>query len=98
MPLNKVRMRLSSEPIHARLIIAVLCIAVFCAPIRLKAAPQFIGGPVLGFIPDAGGTAIRPVLGIPGASILGERLELTVDIRGALISPKQDYAISYRAT
>jgi len=56
-------------------------------------APQVIGGPMLGFIPDAGGKAIRPVIGIPGASMLGQRLELDDEIRGATISPKQDYAI-----
>jgi len=89
-------MRLSSESIGTRLIIAILGVAVFSAPLRLRAAPQFIGGPILGFIPDAGGTAIRPVLGIPGASMLGKGLELNVDIRGATISPKQDYAIASR--
>ena len=62
----------------------------------LPAAPQFIGGPVLGFMPDADGTAIRPLMGIPGASVPGESLSLDADIHGAIISPKQDYAIAFR--
>jgi hypothetical protein len=74
----------------------MLSISVLGGPLLL-AAPQFVGGPVLGFIPDAGGTAIRPVIGIPGASVLGNRLALDADIRGAVISPKQDYAIASRA-
>jgi hypothetical protein len=89
-------MRLPSESMCMHLIIAILSIGAFGGPLLLRAEPQFIGGPILGFIPDAGGTAIRPVLGIPGASVLGERLELDVDIRGAVISPRQDYAIASR--
>jgi len=90
-------MRLLSELIYACLITAILVLCIgFSAPLRLMAASQFIGGPVLGFIPDDGGTAIRLVVGIPGASILGQRLELDVDIRGVTISPKQDYAIASR--
>jgi hypothetical protein len=74
----------------------MLSICVFGGPILL-AEPQFIGGPVLGFIPDAGGTGIRPVLGIPGASVQAKRLTLDAEIRGAIISPNQDYAIASRA-
>jgi hypothetical protein len=85
-----------SKSMCTRWMLAMWSISVLGGPLLL-AVPQFIGGPILGFIPDAGGTAIRPVIGIPGASVLGERLALDADIRGAIISPKQDYAIASRA-
>src|SRR5262249_23364083 len=68
----------------------------------LIASPSFcaqsssISGPVLGFAPDSGGDFIRPILGIPGASILGQRLEFESDIRTVGISPKQDYVVAIR--
>jgi hypothetical protein len=53
-------------------------------------------GPTLGFVQDAAGTLIRPILGVPGASALGDPLALYISIRNAVISPKQDYAIAVR--
>src|SRR6266480_1379354 len=86
-------------PRHRKIVtIQNIGILVLIAPLALGAAPQFIGGPVLGLISDSGGTAIRPVIGIPGASMLGKPLELEVEIQGAIISQKQDYAIASRAT
>ena len=53
-----------------------------------------VGGPILGFLADEHGASIRPVLGVLGASVLGERLELPSGIIRATISPKQDYALA----
>ena len=53
-------------------------------------------GPTLGFAPDTTGSTIWPVLGIPGASILGDPLILDTGIYGAIISPKQDYVLAVR--
>jgi hypothetical protein len=55
-----------------------------------------VNGPTLGFTSDNAGTAIRPIIGIPGASLLAERLPLETNIHGAGISPRQDYAIAVR--
>jgi DNA-binding beta-propeller fold protein YncE len=60
-------------------------------------AQSVLNGPTLGFTADNRGTSIRPILGIPGASLLGNRLALDVNIRDVAISPSQDYAITVRA-
>src|SRR5690349_5241118 len=63
----------------------------------LPAQSLTLSGPTLGFTADDGGTTIRPILGIPGASILADRMQLASDIRGATVSPKHDYALAARA-
>jgi hypothetical protein len=45
-------------------------------------------------VEDEHGASIRPVLGILGASVLGDRLELPSEIVRATIAPKQDYALA----
>src|ERR1051325_4595189 len=89
--------RLSLESVCSRLIPFALAIVVLSSPLQISAAPQFIGGPILGFLPDQNGTVIRPIMGIPGASTPGQPLKLSVDILGATISPRQDYAIASRS-
>src|SRR5262249_18120654 len=46
---------------------------------------------------DSSGTAILPIIGIPGAALLASRLEFGADIHNAVISPKQDYALAVRS-
>jgi hypothetical protein len=53
-----------------------------------------IGAPVMGFVFDSAGHALRPVLGIPGASLLGEALDIGATLSAASISPRQDYALA----
>ena len=66
-------------------------------PFRAASARlQSVDGPVLGFASDGEGTEIRPILGIPGASILGKPLDIPVEFGGVLISAAQDYAIAIR--
>jgi len=55
-----------------------------------------IGGPALGFSPNSDGSIVWPIIGIPGASLLGHRLVLGTEIQGAVISPRQDYLIAIR--
>lgn len=55
-----------------------------------------IRGPVLGFTPNADGTILWPLLGIPGASLLGSRVELGTAIEGAVVSPRQNYALAVK--
>jgi hypothetical protein len=52
-----------------------------------------IRGPRLGYVFDKGAGVLRPILGVPGASRLGEPLDLGVSLALAAISPKQDYAL-----
>lgn len=53
-----------------------------------------IAGPVSGYVYDAPAHAVRPVLGILGASTIGEPLDFGFGIRLAAISPAQDYALA----
>jgi hypothetical protein len=53
-----------------------------------------VGGPILGFVGDEHGASIRPVLGILGASVLGDHLALPSGIVRATIAPKNDYALA----
>ena len=56
------------------------------------AADSQIGGPTLGFVYDQKVAAVRPILGIPGASFFGE--PLASELKQAVISPSQAFAIS----
>jgi WD40 repeat protein len=59
-------------------------------------AQSIVNGPTLGFAVDNRGTSIRPILGIPGASLLGDRLALDMSVRNITISPNHDFAIGVR--
>jgi hypothetical protein len=49
--------------------------------------------PTLGFVFDSGTASLRPILGIPGAALLGDPLESGTAAIAAAISPRQDYAL-----
>jgi hypothetical protein len=77
-----------------KLVVLVILSGAFAG--RLGAQSSWINGPVLGFVAERSGSFVRPILGIPGASILGEPLELGSEVRIVAISPRQDYAIAVR--
>ena len=52
-----------------------------------------VGGPSLGFVFDARGQALRPIRGIPGASIFGDPLQLPAPVTTGVLSLKQNFAI-----
>ena len=52
-----------------------------------------VAGPVAGYVFDAGALAIRPILGIPGASVQGAALPLGYDLASAAVSPAADSAV-----
>src|SRR5215831_18303752 len=56
-----------------------------------------INGPVLGFVQDRSHGSIQPILGVLGASVIGQPLVLGTEMRNAAISPKQDYALAVQA-
>ena len=53
-----------------------------------------IRGPELGFVFDSAKGELRPILGIPGAAVLGQPLALGVDVRKVAISPLEDYVLA----
>jgi hypothetical protein len=60
----------------------------------LEAQPQAaIDGPVAGYVFDKGARGLRPVLGLPGASLLGSPLEWRYRVDQAFVAPKLDSAV-----
>jgi hypothetical protein len=59
--------------------------------------PSTIRGPILGFTVDRTGASISPILGVAGASVLDQKLDLGIEIRNAVISSDHDYALVERA-
>lgn len=53
-----------------------------------------IAGPVAGYVFDSPAHALRPILGIPGASVLGDAVKLGIDPVLAAVSPKLDSVIA----
>jgi DNA-binding beta-propeller fold protein YncE len=52
-----------------------------------------IAGPVSGYVFDRTAHALRPVLGIAGASVLGDGLSFGLPVASAYVSPRQDTAV-----
>jgi WD40 repeat protein len=77
-----------------RLLVRVVFVCLFAA--SAQAQSVLVTGPSLGFTSEAHGTAIRSIIGIPGASALGNRIPLDIHITAAAISPKQTFALAVR--
>jgi hypothetical protein len=58
----------------------------------LVAQQGSLAGPVPGFIYDSSGRALRPIQGVPGASLIGDPINLGMDLTAAYVSPRQDSA------
>jgi hypothetical protein len=74
--------------------ILILLLALLSAGSPVQA--ETVHGPTLGFAPNSTGSVIWPVLGISGASMLGDRLIFDTNVHGAIISARQDYALAIR--
>ena len=59
----------------------------------LPAQQGRLSGPVAGFVFDNSGRVLRPIQGVPGASLLGDPLSFGLDVAAAYIAPHQDSAI-----
>jgi hypothetical protein len=57
------------------------------------AALAQISGPISGWVFDESSKAVRPVLGLPGAALLGDVLDLG-ELERAAVAPDQDYLIA----
>ena len=71
---------------------------VGCAAVCMAMAREgSVSGPGSGFVFDRSGSALRPVLGIPGASVLGDPLKLGFDLSSATVAPAQDSVLAIAA-
>jgi hypothetical protein len=59
----------------------------------LLSAQTPVGGPSMGFVFDPSGHALRPILGIPGASIFGDPLQTSAPVVSAALSLRQNVAV-----
>ena len=75
--------------------IAIGFLIVLCSFSAAGQAP--LGGPTLGFITDENGATIWPLLGVLGAAVPGQPLELSHAIVNATFSPQQNYALAIAA-
>ncbi len=66
---------------------------LMAAGVLVLGAQTPLGGPSLGFIFDARGQALRPILGIPGASTFGDPMATSAPLTSAAISLRQSVAI-----
>ncbi len=76
-----------------------LIVFTLLIPILLSAVEGAeLGRPVLGFVFDGTERALRPIWGIPGASILGEPVRIdNLPLSSAVVSPTQDFALGVNA-
>ena len=75
------------------LTLGILSLAAFTA----QAQQGNIAGPVAGFTFDSAGRVLRPIQGIPGASLLGDPIDLGMDSISAVVSPRLDSALAVAA-
>ncbi len=67
---------------------------IFFVAAPLLAQQGRVAGPVAGYVFDQASQAVRPVLGIPGASTLGDPVNLGLSAASAWISPGLDSVIA----
>ncbi|HEY2384048.1 MAG TPA: hypothetical protein VGK48_22970 [Terriglobia bacterium] len=72
----------------------LICLGLAVGNVEVRAQTSSINGPLVGFLPDEAGASIFPIAGIPGASVLAAPIQLNSAIHGAVIAPKQDYALA----
>lgn len=60
----------------------------------LSAQQGRVAGPRIGFVYDTAGHVLRPVRGIPGASVIGDAVDLGIDVANVHVAPLQDSAFA----
>jgi hypothetical protein len=70
------------------------CLFCFVLSACTALAQGTLSGPSLGLVYDPAAQAIRPVLGIPGASTAGKHIDLGFTIAAAAIAPSHNYALA----
>lgn len=66
---------------------------LFAAGVVALNAQTSLGGPSLGYVFDAKGQALRPVLGTPGAAVFGDPLPLGAPVASAAFSLRNNVAV-----
>ena len=56
----------------------------------VSAQQSRIAGPVSGYLFDGSAHGLRPILGIPGASLIGDPIRFGFDLASASVAPRQD--------
>jgi hypothetical protein len=80
--------------LHPIILISLLSSGAAASSPRSAANDAVIGGPVLGYVYDGEARALRPILGIPGAALLGEAIDTGAAFTTAAIAPRQNYALA----
>lgn len=75
-----------------RILPVAILLAIPAMP--LGAQTGQVGGPAIGFVFDGSVSALRPVLGIPGASTMGAAVDAGFPLAWAAVAPRQDSAIA----
>jgi hypothetical protein len=70
-----------------------VCGMVLAASGLLAAQQGNLSGPVSGFVFDNSGAVLRPINGVPGASLLGDGIGFGISVATAYVAPRQDSAI-----
>ena len=81
-----------------RAIQTIVVVFLLCVLVGSQAATAQMQRPLLGFVVGANPIDVRAVLGIPGAAVMSDRLELPPEVRKVHFAPKQQYAILERNT
>jgi hypothetical protein len=72
----------------------LLVLSAMSLLLRIQVAEAQLTGPILGYTLDTEGSAIRMIRGIPGASAVGEPLDVDIKIGKAVVSMERDYALA----
>jgi hypothetical protein len=70
---------------------------VFAVAASSLCAQSGVAGPVSGFVFDRSARALRPILGIPGASLLGDGLDVGSELAAAYVAPGQNWVLAVTA-
>jgi len=62
------------------------------AGVLLQAQQSRVEGPISGYVFDSSARGLRPILGVPGASLFGSSLDFGFAISSAYAAPRQDAA------
>jgi len=71
-----------------------VAILLLAPAMRLSGQSGEVGGPITGFVFDGSVRALRPILGIPGASTMGAPLDAGLELAWATVAPRQDSAVA----
>lgn len=69
-----------------------ICLPAILAAAPLVAQQGHVAGPVSGYVFDRGARVLRPVLGIAGASILGDGVDFGMPATAVYVAPRLDAA------